>query len=90
MAQRKQQNTTHSSEICETRPLLKTRAKQRYDKTKIFVNEDLTSSRATAAREARVNKIAKSYVYSGTIVIETNDGQTHRITNNNQLKIYGR
>ena len=69
--------------------LLKTRAKQRYDKTRIFVNEDLTSSRATAAREARVlvriNKIPKSYVYSGKIVIETNDGQTHIIINNNNI-----
>ena len=71
--------------------LLKTRAKQRYDKTRIFVNEDLTSSRATAAREARhLVKIVKSYVYSGKTVIETNDGQTHRIKNINQLKIFGR
>ena len=76
------------------RSILQTRAKQRYDKTKIFVNEDLTSSRATAAREARaivkINKIVKSYVYSGKIFIETNDGQTHSITNINQQNIYGR
>ena len=46
------------------RSLLKTRAKQRYDKTRIFVNENPTSSRATAAREARslvkINKIGKN------------------------------
>ena len=72
------------------RSLLKTHAKQRYDKTSIFVNEDITSSHATDAREdwaiVKINKIAKSYVYSAKIAIETNDGQTHRITNINQLK----
>ena len=53
---------------------LKTRAKQRYDKTRMLVNEDLTSSRATAARDARVLvKITKSYAYSRNFFIETND-----------------
>ena len=73
--------------------ILKTRATQRRMKSKIYVNEDLTSARATAAQEARAlvknTKIAKSYVFSGKIVIETNDGQTLRITNVQQLLKYG-
>ena len=73
--------------------LLKTRTKQRRDKSKIYVNEDLTPARARAAKEARAlvnnNKIASSYVYSGKIVINTNDGQTLKITNIEQLATYG-
>ena len=73
--------------------LLKTRTKQRRDKSKIYVNEDLTPARARAAKEARAlvnsNKIASSYVYSGKIVINTKDGQTFRITNIEQLTTYG-
>ena len=72
--------------------LLRTRTTQRQARSNIFVNEDLTAMRAEAAREARSlvkkNKIASSYVFSGKIVISTNDGQSIRITNIQQLAKY--
>ena len=72
--------------------LLRSRTAQRIAKSNIYVNEDLTIKRADAAKLARrlvtEKKIAKSYVLSGKISIETNDGQLLRVPGIKQLARY--
>ena len=72
--------------------LLKTRTTQRLAKSEIYINEDLTTQRAMAAKIARKlvadKKLLKSYVYSGKVHIETIDKQHLSITNIKQLAKY--
>ena len=72
--------------------LLKTRTTQRLAKSKIYINEDLTTQRAMTAKIARKlvadKKLLKSYVYSGKVHIETIDKQHLSITNIMQLAKY--
>ena len=72
--------------------ILRTRTAQRIAKSNIYVNEDLTIRRAETAKLARRlaadKKISKSFVLSGKITIETNDGQLLRVISIKQLARY--
>lgn len=72
--------------------LLKTRSAQRTARSRVYINEDLTQQRAQAAKCARDlvsnEKLAKSYVLSGKIHIETNEGERLKISCVDQLDSY--